>query len=617
MRNESIDWNNEVVASLLWTSKAFAIGLVCFVVIGALLARHTRWGRQFWRITGGYFSTRDSWRPWSLIVALLFLTILGVRVMVLLSYQSNEMYTSLQLIAQGLEAGDAAMLDGAKSMFWRSIVVFTVLATVHVVRTLLAQYVGQALEILWRTWLTDRVTTDWLGGRAYYRGRFIDKSIDNPDQRIEADITEVANTTQTLSMGLVSSVVTVVSFTGILWDLSGPMEILGVEIPRAMVVLVYVYILTATVIAFWIGRPLIALSFLKERLTANFRYALVRLRDSAENVAFYRGEGVEKRGLLGRFAGVIVNAWQIVFRTLKFNGFNLGVSQVSVVFPIVIQAPRFFAGTITLGDITQSTQAFGQVSDALSFFRQSYDVFAGYRASLIRLNGLLDADEKSRQLPAIRTEGHDGSVELDQVSVRTPDGRLLIDDLDVHLEPGEALLVKGPSGSGKTTLLRALAEMWPFVDGRVRRPIGQGALFLSQLPYLPLGDLRSAVAYPATPDDLGDARIVEALQSVQLGNLVGRLDEEADWAKILSPGEQQRIAFARIVLIRPQAAFLDEATSAVDEGLEFALYHLIRERVPDCMLVSVSHRSTVDQHHTRQLELLGDGPWRLSAVTVN
>ena len=177
--------------------------------------------------------------------------------------------------------------------------------------------------------------------------------------------------------------------------------------------------------------------------------------------------------------------------------------------------------------------------------------------------------------------------------------------------------MKGPSGSGKTTLLRALAEMWPFVDGRVRRPIGQGALFLSQLPYLPLGDLRSAVAYPATPDDLGDARIVEALQSVQLGNLVGRLDEEADWAKILSPGEQQRIAFARIVLIRPQAAFLDEATSAVDEGLEFALYHLIRERVPDCMLVSVSHRSTVDQHHTRQLELLGDGPWRLSAVTVN
>ncbi len=214
MRDEPIDWNHEAVASLLWTSRAFLIALVCFVVIGAVLARRTEWGRQFWRITGPYFSSRDSWRPWALILALLFLTILGVRILVLLSYQGNEMYTSLQLVAQALEAGDAAALDGAKSMFWRSIVVFAVLATVHVVRSLLAQYTGQALEIVWRTWLTDRITTDWLDGRAYYRGRFIDGSIDNPDQRIESDITEVATTSQTLSMGLVSSVVSVVSFTG-------------------------------------------------------------------------------------------------------------------------------------------------------------------------------------------------------------------------------------------------------------------------------------------------------------------------------------------------------------------------------------------------------------------
>lgn len=616
MREEPIDWAHEAVASLLWTSRAFVIALVCFLVIGAVLARRTNWGRQFWRITGPYFSTRDSWRPWSLILALLFLTILGVRVMVLLSYQSNEMYTALQLVAQALQSGDAAALDDAKWLFWRSIVVFAVLATVHVVRSLLAQYVGQALQILWRTWLTDRITTDWLDGRAYYRGRFIDESIDNPDQRIESDITEVATTSQTLSMGLVSAVVSVVSFTGILWDLSGPMDVFGVEIPRAMVVLVYVYILAATAIAFWIGRPLISLSFLKERLTANFRYALVRLRDSAENVAFYRGETVEKQGLLGRFASVIANAWQIVFRTLKFNGFNLGVSQVAVVFPIVLQAPRFFAGTITLGDITQSAQAFGQVSDALSFFRQSYDVFAVYRASLIRLDGLMDADERSRRLPSIRTQGRDRVVDLDRVSVRTPDGRLLIDDLDLHLVPGEALLVKGSSGSGKTTLLRSLAEMWPFADGTVSRPVGQDALFLSQLPYLPLGDLRSAVAYPAHVDDLTDEGIREVLRDVHLGNLAARLDERADWAKILSPGEQQRIAFARILLIRPQVVFLDEATSAVDEGLEYSLYQLVRERVPECILFSVSHRSTVDQHHTRQLELLGDGPWRLSAVTV-
>ncbi len=617
MRNEPIDWNHEAVASLLWTARAFAIAFVCLVIVGYLLARYTRWGRQFWAISGDYFSGRESARVWATIAAMLFLTVMGVRVTILLSYQGNEMYTALQYAAQGFSGGDADTLGAAKSTFWRSIVVFAVLATIHVIRSLLDYYVGQAFVIRWRIWLTDRVATDWLEGRAYYRGRFIDKGIDNPDQRIETDITNMTTVSQSLSMGLVTAVTSVVAFTKILWDLSGPMTLFGVEVPRAMVVLVYVYILTATAIAFWIGHPLIQLNFLKERFTANFRYALVRLRDRAESVAFYHGESVERGGLLGRFASVISNAWRIVFRTLKFNGFNLGVSQISVVFPIVIQAPRFFAGTITLGDITQSAQAFGQVSDSLSFFRESYDTFAGYRASLIRLSGLISADERSRALPELRTEHLDGALELHAVSVNLPDGRALVDALDLRLTPGEALLVAGPSGSGKTTLLRTLAQMWPYADGTVRRPTGSEAIFLSQFPYLPLGDLRDAVAYPAHAIDLGDAVIGETLRKVALGHLVHRLDEQEDWAAILSPGEQQRVAFARILLTRPKVAFLDEATSAVDEGLEYQLYRLVRDEVPECMLFSVSHRSTVDQHHTRRLELLGDGPWRMSEVAVN
>jgi len=617
MQNEPIDWNNEVVASLMWTARAFGIACVCLVIVGYLLVRHTQWGRQFWTITGAYFTGRDSWRQWATVAAMLFLTVLGVRLTILLSYQGNEMYTALQYAAQAFSGGDATALGEAKSTFWRSIVVFTVLATVHVLRSLLDYYVGQAFVIQWRVWLTDRVATDWLDGRAYYRGRFIDKGIDNPDQRIETDITNMTTVSQSLSMGLVTAVTSVVAFTKILWDLSGPMTLFGVEVPRAMVVLVYVYILTATAIAFWIGHPLIQLNFLKERFTANFRYALVRLRDRAESVAFYHGESVERGGLLGRFGAVITNAWRIVFRTLKFDGFNLGVSQVAVVFPIVIQAPRFFAGTITLGDITQSAAAFGQVSDSLSFFRQSYDAFAGYRASLIRLNGLISADERSRALPELRTERSDGVLELSAVSVNLPDGRPLVDGLDLRLTSGEALLVCGASGSGKTTLLRTLAQMWPYATGTVRRPTGTEAIFLSQFPYLPLGDLRDAVAYPAHAADLGDDTIREALQKVALGHLVHRLGEQEDWAAILSPGEQQRVAFARILLIRPQVAFLDEATSAVDEGLEYQLYRLVREEVPECMLFSVSHRSTVDQHHTRRLELLGDGPWRMSEVAVN
>ncbi|WFR71137.1 ABC transporter ATP-binding protein/permease [Prescottella defluvii] len=616
MQNEPIDWNHEAVASLLWTARAFAIALVCLILVGILLTRYTRWGRQFWTISGSYFTGRDSWRVWLPVAAMLFLTVMGVRVTILISYQGNEMYTSLQYAAQAFSGGNDAALSDAKSTFWRSIVVFSVLATIHVVRSLLDYYVGQAFVIRWRIWLTDRVTEDWLGGRAYYRGRFIGKAVDNPDQRIEADITNMATVSQSLSMGLVTAVTSVVAFTKILWDLSGPMTLFGVEVPRAMVVLVYVYILTATAIAFWIGHPLIRLNFLKERFTANFRYALVRLRDRAESVAFYNGESMERGGLLGRFTSVIGNAWQIVFRTVKFNGFNLGVSQVSVVFPIVIQAPRFFAGTITLGDITQSAQAFSQVSESLSFFRESYDSFAGYRASLIRLSGLISGDAQARALPEVHTEHLDGAMELSAVSVKLPDGRPLVDGLDLRLSPGEALLVCGPSGSGKTTLLRTLAQMWPYATGTVRRPTGAEAIFLSQFPYLPLGDLRDVVAYPARAADLGDDAIRDAMQKVALGHLVHRLDEQEDWAAILSPGEQQRVAFARILLTRPQVAFLDEATSAVDEGLEYQLYRVIRDEVPECMLFSVSHRSTVDQHHTRRLELLGDGPWRMSEVAV-
>ncbi|TQF65435.1 ABC transporter ATP-binding protein/permease [Rhodococcus spelaei] len=615
-QSSGLDWNNEALHTLFWTLRAFGISAVCLVVIAVLLFRFTRWGRQFWRISGAYFRGRDSVRTYALLAAVLLLTVFAVRMTVLFTYQGNEMYTALQKAAQGFAQGDTDALDAAESAFWRSLWIFGILATIHVARSLLDYYVGQAFDIRWRLWLTEHVTTDWLHGRAYYRGRFVDASIDNPDQRIQADITDFVQTSRTLSMGAVGAVVSLVSFTKILWDLSGPMTVFGTEIPRAMVFLVFVYVLVSTVVAFWIGRPLIRLNFWNEQLTANFRYALVRVRDSAENVAFYRGEGVERHGLLSRFAAVIANYWRLVFRTLKFDGWNLVVNQISVVFAFIIQAPRFFAGTITLGDMTQSSQAFGQVHDSLSFFRESYGTFAGYRASLIRLNGLLTADGESRGLPTIDTAELANALELTGVHVRKPDGDALITGLDLRMGPGDTLVVKGRSGSGKTTLLRSLAEMWPYTEGEIRRPAGIETLFLSQMPYLPLGDLRAAVAYPGTTERLDDDTIREVLNKVQLGNLVERLDEEADWAKILSPGEQQRIAFARIVLIRPKLAFLDEATSAVDEGLEYSLYSLIRTEVPDCMLVSVSHRSTVDQHHARQLELAGDGPWELSPVPV-
>ncbi len=607
----SRDWGNELWESAKWLLIVFSITAVVFTVTVALLLRFTVWGRQFWLISGGYFRTKGGWRTILFVAVLLFMTIWSVRMDVLFSYQYNDMYSSLQDGAAALGEHDGGALDAAKTAFWNSIIVFAVLATIHVVRSLADYFIGQAFDIRWRLWLTERVTTDYLDGQAFYRARFIDDTIDNPDQRIQEDITTYVQNARVLSMGAVSAVVAIFSFAKILWDLSGPLTIVGTTVPRAAVYMILLYVLVTTAIAFWIGRPLIKLNFRYQLVTANFRYALMRLRDAAESVAFYRGEGVEKRGLIGRFAAVIGAYWAIVYRTLKFSGWNLAVNQTAAIVPFMLQVPRMFAGQIKLGGVLQSTQAFTQIHSSLSFFRENYATFAEFRASLIRLDGLIVASRQSRDLPRVSVAELDNALALDRIDVRKPDGELLISDLNLRLNPGDALVVKGPSGSGKTTLLRALAGMWPYADGDIRRPSGNESLFLSQIPYLPLGDLRTAVTYPAQPEDISDDVLRETLTKVHLGHLVNRLDEEADWAKILSPGEQQRVAFARILLLKPKAVFLDEATSAVDEGLEYSLYALVRSEAPQTMLFSVAHRSTVDVHHTARLELSGDGPWSL------
>ncbi|WP_054811879.1 ABC transporter ATP-binding protein/permease [Nocardia arizonensis] len=613
----SRDWGSEFVESVKWLLIAFSITVVLFAVVTALLLWSTRWGRQFWRVSGAYFTGPGKWRTIAFVAVLLFMTVFAVRMSVLFTYQGNDMYTAMAAIAAAIAGRDSAGLEEAKTAFWNSVILFGVLAAIHVARVLVDYYLGQAFDIRWRLWLTEHVTTDWLRDRAFYRSRFIDDTIDNPDQRVQEDITSFVQQSRVLSMGAVSAVVTVVSFTRILWDLSGPIPLFGVEIPRAMMFLVLIYVLVTTAIAFWLGRPLIRLNFLYERANANFRYALVRLRDSAENVAFYRGENVERRGLLGRFASIISVYWQVVYRYLKFNGWNLTVNQTAEVFPLILQAPRFIAGEVTLGGVQQTASAFRAIHDSLSFFREAYDDFAAYRASLIRLDGLLKASDESRGLPEITVTDLANAVELTAVDVRKPDGTVLIDQLGLRLAPGDALVVKGASGSGKTTLLRSLAQMWPYADGALGCPGDNGTLFLSQIPYLPLGQLRTVISYPATPDAFSDEQLRAALDAVHLGHLVDRLDEESDWAKILSPGEQQRVAFARILLTKPQVVFLDEATSAVDEGLEFALYNLVRTEAPSTILVSVAHRSTVDRHHTQRLELDGSGPWRLEPVSAD
>jgi vitamin B12/bleomycin/antimicrobial peptide transport system ATP-binding/permease protein len=484
----------------------------------------------------------------------------------------------------------------------------------------------QRFIIRWRVWLTQRLTGDWLDGDAYYRGRFVEHPIDNPDQRIQQDIdifttgtgpetnTPTVGTAQTLVFGSIFAIVSAVEFTPILWGLAGPLTIFGVTVPKALFWIALVYVFFTTVAAFWIGRPLIRLSFRNELTNAAFRYALVRLRDAGEAVGFYRGERAERGQLLTRFSAIIANYRAFVRRSIAFLGWNRSMNQIIDPLPTVVQAPRLFGGQIQFGDLTQSSSAFVRVQNSLSFFRAVYDAFAGYRAAIIRLDGLVTANEKARDLPALTAlPSRDGSVELEDVEVRTPAGVRLVDPLDMRLDPGDSLVITGGSGSGKTTLLRSLAQLWPFTSGTVRRP-EDDTMFLSQMPYVPLGDLRSVVSYPSVVGEFDDAAIQSTLDIVALGHLETRLDEVADWAKVLSPGEQQRIAFARVLLAKPKAVFLDESTSALDEGQEFALYRSLRSALPDCIVVSVSHRSTVEQHHDKRLELLGGGQWRLSRL---
>ena len=596
-----MNWSQELLQSAIWMLKATAITVVVSLLAGWALTRFTQWGRQFWRLAAPFFHPEtSSWQPLLSIAAILLITLGGVRLNVLFSRWYNEMYSSLQKLDMKL--------------FWASMLIFGVLAAIHVGRALLEYYLRQAFTIRWRESLNERFLTGWLDKQSYYRSQHLPKPTDNPDQRIQQDISSFVSNSLGLTMGVIDALVSTFEFTLILWGLSGALHLLGLDIPRGMVFVVYVYVIIATVFAFRIGRPLISLNFLNEKFGADYRYALVRLREYGESIAFYRGEGVEGHALRQRFNRVIGNTWDIVHRTLKLSGFNLIISQTAVVFPFIIQAPRFFSQQISLGDLIQTSQAFGQLQSNLSFFRSAYDDFAGFKAVLDRLTGFMDAIEQADALPAPKLTPQPDGLSIEHLSIRLPDGKPLLDNVAIQLPAASALLIRGPSGSGKTTLLRAIAGLWPHTDGDIRRPDNEQVLFLSQRPYLPLGCLRDALYYPRSTPEADQTRAADVLRAVQLGHLIDKLDVVDDWSRILSLGEQQRLGFGRLLLAAPTLVFLDEATSAMDEGLEDGLYRLLRERLPQATLISIGHRSTLQIHHQQALTLDGRGGWAVQAL---
>ena len=592
-----MDYAQEAITSLIWILQTLSITSVVFSFGIFLLVRFTQWGRQFWMFAGGYLSPKRSIKPILFFLLIVAMTLLSVRISLVHSEWYKNMYTSLQ--------------EFNEHVFWQQMGLFCVIAASSVSAALVSYYLEQRFVINWIEWLNEQLVDKWMAHRAYYKTQYLSENLDNPDQRIQQDIQSYVKTTLSLSTGVIDAVTSMISYTILLWGLAGPMMVLGVEIPHMMVFLVFGYVIFTTLIAFWLGRPLISLNFINERLNANYRYSLIRIKEYAESIAFYAGEKVEKNQLYQQFNAVIHNMWVIVFRTLKFSGFNLVVSQVSVVFPLLIQVGRYFEKQIKLGDLMQTLQVFGKLHSNLSFFRNTYDSFAGYKATLDRLTGFSYAIETVNHESQIQIHNHPTNVIFNNLSVKNPLGYTLVENLNITLPQGTSLLIQGKSGAGKTTLLRTIAGLWSYAEGEVICPINS-QLFLSQKPYVPQGNLMSALAYPNNADNISHTQAVERLNKVQLGHLTEQLEKEQDWTRILSLGEQQRLAFARLILHKPAVAFLDEATASMDEGLEFTMYQLLKQELPKTTLISVGHRSTLKALHQQQLTLQDKGQWQLT-----
>src|SRR6516225_2466424 len=553
--------------------------------------------RQAWDIAWPYWKSEEKWSAIGLLVAVVILNLITVSINVRFNSWYKDFYNALQ--------------EYDWSEFWRQFGIFGALALVFIVVSVYAAYLQRILHIRWRRWLTERFLRSWLGDQAYYRMQLKQATTDNPDQRIQEDLNSFATITLGLSLGLLNAAVTLLSFLSILWALSGALTIplgggVSIAVPGYMVFAALIYAVIGTLLTRWIGNPLVRLTFDQQRFEADFRFSMVRLRENAENVAFYGGEARELDTFQSRFAHVVGNWWGIIKRRKKLSWFTTGYTQLAIVFPFLVAAPRYFNKVIQLGGLMQIVSAFRQVQESLSFIINSYTEIAEYQAVVQRLAGFrarMDEIAEARAVAQpIKIERTGAGVAVETLDLDLPDGRPLRQDITLAAGPGKPLLITGPSGVGKSTLLRAIAGVWPFGRGHVRVADGH-ALFLPQRPYLPLGTLADALAYPRAAADLPRQQLVEALHAVGLPQLVERLDEEGNWAHRLSIGEQQRVAFARVLLARPEIVFLDEATSALDEAAEMSLYRLLRDAPWRPTIVSVGHHGTLRRFHDTVVDL--------------
>jgi vitamin B12/bleomycin/antimicrobial peptide transport system ATP-binding/permease protein len=558
--------------------------------------------REAWRIARPYWFSEERWAARGLLALIITLSVGQTWINVRLNTWTNDFNNTLQ---QYDEHG-----------FFSQLAIFTGLAFVFIIVAVYQTYLTQMLQIRWRRWMTDVYLHEWLGNQTYYRLQLGSDATDNPDQRIAEDLGLFPAQTLGLTLGLLSNVMNAVSFSVILWNLSGVLPIpLGpwgsVVIPGDMFWAVVLYTIVGTWFTIRLGRPLVALNFDQQRFEADLRFSLVRLRENTESVAFYRGEEREFSIFWDRFGRVFSNYWAIMLRQRLLGYYTNGYGQAAVVFPYLIMAPRYFGQHLELGAIRQVADAFLQLQSSLAFIVNSYTDIANWQSIVARLATFRDRVEEIQaalqEKQPIKVTREGAGVSVSNLELDLPNGQVLRKDIDLNVAPGQSLLIMGRTGTGKSTLLRALSGIWPFGRGTVRLDQGR-VFFLPQKPYVPLGDLRHALVYPDDGTGVPRERLVAVLDKVGLGHLAPDLEKVDLWAQRLSGGEQQRLAIARVLLAEPTTIFLDEATAALDEEGEAMVYRLLRDLPWHPTIVSVGHRSTLREFHQRVVNLAGAGP---------
>jgi putative ATP-binding cassette transporter len=556
-----------------------------------------------WRIAIPYFRSEDKWAGRGLLAAVIAIELAVVFLTVLFNRWNNVFYNALQ--------------ERNQAVFTYQIGYFCVLAAFWIGLKVYQLYLNQWLQIRWRRWMTDRYLGGWLHDANHYRMQLLGDAADNPDQRIAEDTQRFVEQTLQLGIGLLSAVVTLVSFVFILWGLSNdaPLHLFGkdIAIPGYLVWGALIYAVLGTTLTHLIGWPLVGLNFQQQRYEADFRFNLVRARENAEQIALLHGEPVERTRLLSRFGLVVENWLGIMQRTKKLTAFTATYSQASVIFPYVLVAPAYFAEKVQLGGMMQTASAFSSVQESLSFFITSYRTLAEWQSVVARLSGFEASIENAAALTTKENIIHVGSddktaIDLEKLLVSLPNGTPLVTADGFSIRSGERTLLTGPSGSGKSTLFRAIAGIWPFGTGSIAIPAQATLMMLPQRPYFPVGTLRAAIAYPAEESAFSPEQVGETLAAVGLPKLAARLDEDAHWNRTLSLGEQQRLGIARALLHAPRFLFLDEATASLDEPSEAALYRLLQDRLAATTIVSIGHRSTLEAFHQRGVTLarMGD-----------